>query len=133
MNKLFLSLGVALGICTSPHAAEAPQCKRQAVEKSSVEMCLLPGAAMQHDLYTLKVDGVLIAALVDDYVEKVELTHTIPDGLTLEFPLSKQGEKVVKIHGGCLPVSKDGMEVARVCNFYWGKHQVVTDARFEFN
>lgn len=27
---------------------------------------------------------------------------------------------------------KDGAEVARVCNFYWGKYQVVKDVRFEF-
>lgn len=113
-------------------AAEPPQCKQQTVEKSVIEMCLLPGAAFQHDLYTLKADKVLIFALVDDYSEKVEMEHTIPEGLTIEFPLSKQGEKIVKIRGGCVPESKDGAEVARVCNFYWGKHQVVKDVRFEF-
>lgn len=84
-------------------------------------------------MYTLKADKVLIAAFVDDYVEKVELTHTIPEGLTIELPLSKQGEKVVKISGGCLPESKDGAEVARVCNFFWGKHQIVKDIRFQFD
>jgi hypothetical protein len=113
-------------------AAEPPQCKQQIVEKSSIEMCLLSGAAFQHDLYTLKADKVLIFALVDDYSEKVELEHTIPDGLTIEFPLSKQDEKTTKIRGGCIPESKDGAEVARVCNFYWGKYQVVKDVRFEF-
>lgn len=113
-------------------AAEPPQCKQQTVEKSVVEMCLLQGAAFQHDLYTLKADKVLIFALVDDYSEKVELEHTIPEGLTVEFPLSMQGEKVVKIRGGCVPESKNGAEVARLCNFYWGKYQVVKDIRFEF-
>lgn len=113
-------------------AAEPPQCKQQTVEKSVIEMCLLPGAAFQHDLYTLKADKVLIFALVDDYSEKVELEHAIPEGLTIEFPLSKQGEKVVKIRGGCVPESKDGAEIARICNFYWGRHQIVKDIRFEF-
>ncbi|MBS0307791.1 MAG: hypothetical protein JSS58_02360, partial [Proteobacteria bacterium] len=101
-------------------AAEPPQCKQQNIEKSVIEMCMVPGGAFQHDLYTLKADKVLIFALVDDYAEKVELEHAIPEGLAIEFPLSKQGEKVVKIKGGCVPESKDGAEVARVCNFYWG-------------
>lgn len=95
-------------------------------------MCLLPGAIFQHDLYTLKADKVLIFALVDDYSENVELEHTIPEGLAIEFALSKQGEKTTKIRGGCVPESNDGAEVAKVCNFYWGKYQVVKDARFEF-
>lgn len=113
-------------------AAEPPQCKQQIVEKTEIEMCLVPGAAFQHDLYTLKADKVLIFALVDDYAEKIEIEHTIPEGLSIEFPLSKQGEKVVKIKGGCVPESKDGAEVARTCNFSWGKHQIVKDVRFEF-
>lgn len=114
-------------------AANGPQCKQQTVEKTVIEMCMVPGAVFQHDLYTLKADRVLIFALVDDYSEKVELEHTIPDGPAMEFPLSKQGEKSTKIRGGCVPESRDGMEVARVCNFHWGKHHVVKDVRFEFN
>ena len=128
LSALLLSLVASAEVL----AAEPPQCKQQAVEKSVIEMCLLPGAAFQHDLYTLKADKVLIFALVDDYSEKVELEHAIPEGLAIEFPLSKQGEKVVKIRGGCVPESKDGAEVARLCNFYWGKYQVVKDIRFEF-
>jgi len=116
----------------SAHAAEPPQCKQQTVEKSVVEMCLLPGANFQHDTYILKADGVLIFALADDYAENVQLEHTIPEGLTLEFQLSKQGKKSVTIKGGCVPESKDGAEVARVCNFFWGKYQIVKDVRFEF-
>lgn len=116
----------------SAQAAEPPQCKQETVEKSVIEMCLLPGAAFQHDLYTLKVDKVLIFALVDDYSENVQLEHVIPEGPAIEFALSRQGEKSVTIKGGCVPESKDGAEVARVCNFYWGKHQIVKDARFEF-
>ena len=118
---------------SSAMAAPTQQCRHQKVEQSDIEICLVPGAAFQHDMYTLKADKVLIAAFVDDYVEKVELTHTIPEGLTIELPLSKQGEKVVKISGGCLPESKDGAEIARVCNFFWGKHQIVKDVRFQFD
>jgi len=88
---------------------------------------------MQHDVYVLKADNQHVFALMDDYVEKVELSHTIPDGVTIELPLSKQGERTVVIKGGCVPESKDGMEVGRVCNFTWGKHQIVKDARFTFN
>lgn len=131
-RTLFITALLPWMVSTAVWAAEPPQCQQQTVEKSVVEMCLLPGAAFQHDLYTLKADKTLIFALVDDYVEKVELTHTIPEGMSIEFPLSKQGEKMVKISGGCVPESKDGAEVARLCNFYWGKHQVVKDVRFEF-
>ena len=131
MKHFFLT--ILLACCTSgAFSAEPPQCKQQIIEKSVIEMCLLPGAAFQHDLYTLKADKVLIFALVDDYSEHVELEHTIPEGMAIEFPLSKQGEKTTKIMGGCIPESKEGLEVARVCNFHWGKYQVVKDVRFEF-
>lgn len=134
-NRQLLSSCVAAFLLLTPfcaQAAEPPQCKQQVIEKTTVEMCLLPGAAFQHDLYTVKADKVLLVALVDDYAEKVELEHTIPTGPAIEFPLSLQGEKSTKIKGGCVPESKDGAEVARLCNFYWGKHQIVKDVRFEF-
>lgn len=114
-------------------AAASPRCNKETVEKSVVELCLTPGAAFQHDIYTLKIDDVLVFALVDDYADKVTLDHTIPDGETIELPLSKQGEKMVRIAGGCVPESKNGVEVARICNFSWGRHQIVKDARFDFD
>ena len=114
-------------------AAEQPRCQKQTVENIQIEMCLLPGAAFQHDLYTLKADKTLIFALVDDYAEKVELEHKIPEGLTIELQLSKKNINPIKITGGCVPESKEGEEVARVCDFYWGKLQVVKNVRFEFN
>lgn len=113
-------------------SAEPPECRQQAVQGSVIEMCLLRGAAFQHDLYTMKADKALIFALVDDFSEKVELEHAIPPGPALEFPLSRQGAPVVRITGGCVPQSQDGAEVARLCNFYWGKFHVVKDVRFEF-
>lgn len=49
-----------------------------------MEMCLLPGAAFQHDMYTLKADKTLVFALVDDYSEKVELEQAISTGVPFE-------------------------------------------------
>ena len=112
--------------------AVKPECRSQQVDNSRVDMCLARGAAFQHDTYILRIDGAMIFALTDDYAEQVELTHTVPEGPSIEYPLSKQGEKVVKITGGCLPEHKDGSEVARLCNFHWGKHHAVKDQRFEF-
>jgi hypothetical protein len=123
---------LTIGLIGSSIAAEPQQCKVQKAENVSFEICLQPGASFQHDIYTLKADRVLLFALVDDFSEKVELEHTIPAGITIEFPLSKQGAPTVKISGGCVPESKDGAEVARTCNFFWGKYQVIKDARFEF-
>lgn len=112
---------------------QAPECRGQQIEASRVDFCLVRGAAFQHDTYMLRLDGALIFALTDDYVEQVELQHTIPEGPGIEYPLSKQGTKTVKITGGCIPESKDGAEVARLCNFHWGRHHVVRDQRFEFD
>ena len=127
-NALLLFTLTALPIA----AYAAPQCHKQTVDRLVVEMCMHPGAAFQHDVYTLKADNVLVFALIDDYVEKLELEHAIPEGLTMKLPLSKQDEKVIRIKGGCLPESKEGVEVGRVCNFTWGRHQIVKDARFTF-
>jgi hypothetical protein len=138
MNKLIAILFVMFSFSTA--ALAAPTCQQQKVEKSVFEMCLIPGGNFQHDLYTLKADGVLIFSLVDDFAEKVSLDHTIPEGPAIEFPLSRQGGKVVQITGGCVPISKEEelggkkirIEVGRLCNFYWGRVQVVRDARFDF-
>ena len=132
MKYLFSFLCLMGAVCGA-QAAESPQCKQQTVEKSLIEICLVKGAAFQHDFYTLKADKSLIFALVDDYADNVQLEHTVPDGEVIEFPLSMQGGKTVTIKGGCVPESKDGYESARVCNFYWGKHQIVKDVRFEFD
>jgi hypothetical protein len=130
--KSLASFVCFLGAAFTVQAAEQPQCKQQTIEKSVIEMCLVKGAAFQHDFYTLKADKTLIFALVDDFSENVQLEHVIPEGEVLEFPLSMQGAKSVKIKGGCVPVSKDGYEAARVCNFFWGKYQIVKDVRFDF-
>lgn len=130
--KRLLILIAGFASCLSA-AAATQQCNKQTIEKTVVEICLVPGAAFQHDVYTLKADNVLVFALVDDYVEKVNLEHAIPEGMAIEMPLSKQGEKIARIEGGCVPESKDGAEVARICNFAWGRYQVVKDVRFAFD
>lgn len=132
MKSIAASILIAAFSSTLAIAAEPLECQSQTVENSVVEMCLQRGTSFQHDLYILKSDGIPIFSLVDDYVENVKLEHIIPPGLTIEFPLSKQGGNSVKIEGGCTPESKDGMEVARLCNFHWGKLHVVRDVRFEF-
>jgi hypothetical protein len=132
MKSLFSFCFITSFLATTALAAEPPECKQQKIEGTVIEMCLLRGAAFQHDLYTMKADKTLIFALVDDFSEKVELTHEVPPGPGIEFALSKQGESSSRITGGCVPQSKDGMEVARLCNFTWGKVQVVKDIRFEF-
>ena len=72
-------------------------------------------------------------SLVDDFAEDIRLTHTIPSGPSIEYPLSKEaGTPTVEITGGCKPVSKGDVEVTRICNMYWGKKQIIKDVRFDF-
>jgi hypothetical protein len=131
MKKYVFTFTAIIALSNTVYAA-TPECKQTKIENTEIEMCLTPGGNFQHDLYTLKADKVIIFSLVDDFVENVSLVHTIPDGLAIEFPLSKQGEKTVSITGGCVPVSKDQTEIARICNFSWGKYQVVKNLRFDF-
>lgn len=50
----------------------------------------------------------------------------------LEYPLSRQGISSVTLKGGCVPLSEGNLEVARLCNFHWGRVPVVKDVRFNF-
>jgi hypothetical protein len=110
-----------------------PECQTQTGANFTALMCLARGQAMQHDLYSLVVDKALIFTLTDDFSEDVHLKHTIPPGPVLEHPLSTAaGSNMVEITGGCVPESKDEMEVARVCNFSWGGTQIIKDVRFTF-
>lgn len=118
--------------CSAGTAAEVTKCRQQNADGTKVEICLVQPGPFQHDLYTLRADGALIFVLVDDFAEQIELVHVIPEGPALEFPLSRNNGKAVTIKGGCVPESKDGAEVARLCNFFWGSRQVVKDVRFEF-
>ncbi|NBF12142.1 hypothetical protein GV818_26205 [Pseudomonas sp. Fl4BN1] len=123
---------VALLLAQGAQAEQMANCQERQVQGHMAQMCLLPGAAFQHDTYRLVVDGALIFSLTDDFAEEVTLVHRIPKGPALEYMLSRQGQDSVTLKGGCVPVSKDGAEVARLCNFHWGKVQVVKDVRFDF-
>ncbi|WP_404937165.1 hypothetical protein P7C00_19645 [Pseudomonas sp. JDS08PS003] len=122
----------ALLLAQGAQAEPGANCQEQKVQGHSAQMCLLPGAAFQHDTYRLIVDGSLIFSLTDDFAEDVTLVHRIPAGPAVEYPLSRQGTSSVTLKGGCVPVSEGNLEVARLCNFHWGSVPVVKDVRFNF-
>jgi hypothetical protein len=106
-------------------------CEERTVSGHHAKMCRYDPGMFKHWTFSLEVDGETIFALVDDYVEQVNLTHTVPEGLALELPLSQQGKKVISILGGCVPViSQSGTEVARQCDFTWGDVKIVDNVRF---
>ena len=115
------------------HAA-GPKCATQTLNEHTSELCVT-SVPFQHDYYTLKVDRALIFILPDDYVENIDLTHTLPEDAALEFPLSRQGTSTVKIVGGCIPLSEKqelngklvGVEVGRKCSFKWGNVDILKD------
>lgn len=114
-------------------AKSKPECRQQSGDGYVALMCLTRGGIGGHDMYSLVLDDELIFTLTDDFSDDVRLKHTIPPGPVIEHPLSlKAGSKIVEIVGGCVPVSKNNMEVARVCNFTFGKEQIVKDVHFEF-
>lgn len=113
---------------------EATECKTQKLAEGHVtELCVAKGALFEHDYYTLRVDGAHIFTLADDYIESVELKHKLSEATSIDFPLSIQGPRVVKITGGCVPVEKDELSVGAVCNFVWGNVQIAKDIRFAFD
>jgi hypothetical protein len=117
----------------SPAQPSPPQCKLQRLAVDHVsEICLIKGANFDHDYFTLRVDSLEVFHIADDYVESVELKHKIPRDTSIEFPLSLQGSAESTLRGGCVPVEKDGVSVASICNFTWGNIPVVKDVRFDF-
>lgn len=133
MKKTLITLSFLAFAGTALAAESTSDCKNQIIESNIVTMCLHKGGAFQHDRYSLSLNNNLIFYVVDDYVESIRLVHTVPEGPSIEFSLSRQeGHPTVDITGGCLPVSKDQIEVARKCNFSWGKHQVIKNVWFEF-
>ncbi|MDF3823063.1 tetratricopeptide repeat protein [Leptospira sp. 96542] len=133
-----MKLTAALCLCLAATMSQAqdnnkPDCRHQVVDKDIVSICHRPAGLFQHYHFTLSLNDQLIFALVDDYVEKVELEHIIPEGPALEFTLSKQpGLKRVKISGGCVPISEQQTEVGRKCDFSWGKLQAIRNVGFDF-
>ncbi|MEK6293330.1 MAG: hypothetical protein V4793_18475 [Paraburkholderia tropica] len=104
------------------------------------QLCILK-RPYQHQYYFLSVDGEVVFALPDDYVEDVTLVHRIPKDAAIEFPLSNQRTPTVTISGGCMPISEDqeidgkevGVEIGRTCSFNWGSVPIVKDLNFKFN
>ncbi|WP_155831819.1 tetratricopeptide repeat protein [Hylemonella gracilis] len=134
MMKLTAALCLSL-VATMSQAQDdnKPDCRHQVVDKNIVSLCHRPAGLFQHYHFSLSLNDQLIFVLVDDYVEKVELEHIIPEGPALEFPLSKQpGLKRVKITGGCVPISEQQTEVGRKCDFSWGKLQAIRNVWFDF-
>ena len=123
-------------VVQSSHAAQGNKvdCRIQIVDKDILTMCLHKGDPFQHDHYSLSLNHQLIFHLVDDYVERIELEHIVPTGPSLEFSLSRRASSQrVKILGGCVPVSKNNLEIARKCDFTWGPFQAVRNVWFDFS
>jgi hypothetical protein len=131
IRSLFALLFLA-SVTTVTYAAAKEECHGEKINGNKFEMCLQRGQNFQHDTYILKLDKSTIFSLVDDFAEEVKITHTILPGPAIEFAPSLEGYKTTTISGGCVPVSKDNMEIARVCNFSWGNLKIVKDVRFEF-
>lgn len=133
--KLFLLLFFS---CIFPLLAQAAEenkrdCRVQVFEKNLLALCKIDGGPFQHYHFSLYLNNDQIFNLVEDYAENISLEHTVPEGPSIEFPLSKQaGLTRVKISGGCTPVSKGDIEIARICNFSWGKHQIIKNIWFDF-
>ncbi|WP_426788737.1 hypothetical protein [Xanthomonas campestris] len=112
----------------------APECKSQKLpEDHTSEMCLIKGANFDHMYFRLRVDGLEIFTLADDYAEDVVLKHKVSRSVSIEFPLSLQGPEESTIRGGCLPGSKDGALTAYICNFTWGQVQLVNNLEFQIH
>lgn len=112
-------------------AAAETKCEERTVSGHHAKMCMDDPGMFKHWTFSLEVDGESIFSLIDDYSENVTLTHTIPDSLALELPLSKQGSRTVSISGGCTPVmSARGTEIARQCDFTWGNVKIIDAVRF---
>ncbi len=125
-------LFIALTFITNNAIAKEKKCVEQQYNNYRMLMCLEQSKAFEHDMYSLFVDNQLIFSLVDDFAEHISLTHTIPEGLVLELPLSQGKKGKISLTGGCVPVSENGMEVARICNFSWGQEQIINNVRFNF-
>jgi hypothetical protein len=123
---------LALLFIAFPAASTASTtCKEQTVSGHHAKMCREDPGMFKHWTFSLEVDGETIFSLIDDYVEQIYLTHTVPEGPALELALSKQGTKTVSISGGCIPVfSDEGAETARKCDFTWGTVRIIENVRF---
>ncbi len=135
MNTRSAVLLLGLLIPVSGFAAqETVTCQEQTTLGHTAKLCLHNPGMFKHYQFALSVDGEQILSLVDDYSETFSLTHKVPEGLSIEFPLSKQGMNPVTLSGGCKPVlsAAGDAEIGRVCNIKWGKVDIIKDAKFSF-
>lgn len=130
----FLIASLVQSVNTNAAEKIAPDCKYQISEKNIITMCLHKGSPFQHDRYSLTLNRDLIFVLADDYVENIRLDHVIPEGPAIELPFPrKPGQKTMTISGGCLPVVRNQIEVARKCDFYLGTTRFVQNVWFDFD
>ena len=130
MTKAMLFAALLLALPAAAPAGEK-KCEERTVSGHRARMCMHNPGMFKHWTFSLEVDGEVIFSLVDDYSEKVSLTHTVPEGPAIELALSKQGSKTVSIVGGCVPVIGDrGTEIARQCDFTWGGVKIIDAVRF---
>lgn len=125
-------LFAAIAFLFVPAAVRADvKCEERDVSGHHAKLCLDNPGMFKHWLISLEVDSQMIFVLVDDYAENISLTHTVPEGLALELPLSKQGKKEISISGGCVPMLTDrNTEVGRRCNFKWGDVTIINQVEF---
>ena len=119
-------------LCIAPAAAVAnTQCQEQVASGHHAKICLDNPGMFKHYQISLEVDQEPIFVLIDDYSENINLTHTVPDGIAIELPISRQGKKTVSITGGCVPViNAEGSEIARKCNLMWGNVAIIKNVFF---
>ncbi len=124
-------LFIALTFIISSAIAQEVKCVEQQHNNHKASICYDPTQPFEHNIYSLFVDNQLIFSLVDDFADDVRLTHTIPEGLVLELPLSQGKKGKISLTGGCVPISENGIEAGRICNFSWGKKKVIDNVRFD--
>lgn len=132
MKSVIIAIALMAGSTVASHATT--KCQEQVVDGHKSKICFNNPGMFMHWQFSLEVDGEHIFTLIDDFVEQISLTHRMPEGLAIEMPLSaKQGTKTVTISGGCVSVfsPKGQTEIARKCNFMWGKTPVIKEAVFE--
>ncbi len=135
MNTRSVALLLGMLIPVSGYAAqETVTCREQTTQGHTAKLCLHDPGMFRHYQFSLSVDGEQIFSLVDDYAETFSLTHKMPEGPSIEFPLSKQDMNPITLSGGCKPVlsAAGDAEIGRVCDIKWGKVDIIKDAKFSF-
>ncbi|MDR2852524.1 MAG: hypothetical protein LBV61_05655 [Burkholderiaceae bacterium] len=125
-------------LATAAYAIEPPLCATQTFGADTNELCVTR-MPFQHSYYTLKVRGLPIFILPDNFVEDVVLTHTLPSpsNAATGDPQSTPAPSTVKIAGGCVPIKERqqlgiSVETGRRCSFKWGDADILKDLVIKF-